>query len=74
MASDECVWSLKTLMTVPLKAVLKAYSLGPCVVPAVGFCSCVVLGPDLGVVVPAPPVVDSSPVVVLPCSAVAAAV
>jgi len=61
-------------MALPLKAVLKVYSLEPCVVPGVVSSFCVVLAPDLGVVVPAPPVVDSSPVVVVSCSPVAAAV
>lgn len=61
-------------MTVGLKAVLKVYSLEPCVVAAVVSGSGVVVAPDLGVVVPAPPVVDSSPLVLVSCSTVAAAV
>ncbi len=44
-------------------------SLGPCVVPAVVPGSCVVLAPDLGVVVPS--VVGSWPAVVVSCSPVA---
>jgi len=37
--------------------VTKKYSLGACVVPGVVLCPCVVLSPDLGVVVPGAPVV-----------------
>ncbi len=47
-------------------------SLGPCVVPAVVPGSCVVLGPNPGVVVPS--VVGSWPAVVVLCSPVAAAI